>query len=127
VIVGPSDDPAEIKALQTANEALTQLANRKAPFTSRGDNSGTHKKELALWQHTGIDPTNHSGTWYRETGSGMGATLNIAIGMNAYALTDRATWIKFKNRAQHKILFDGDEQLFNQYGVTLVNSTMANH
>jgi len=124
VIVGPAADPAEIKSIKTANEALTQLANRKTLFASRGDNSGTHKKELALWQRTGIDPTNDSGTWYRETGSGMGATLNIAIGMNA---SDRATWIKFKNRAQHQILFEGDEQLFNQYGVTLVNSKKCPH
>jgi len=127
VIVGPSNDPAEIKSRKTANEALAQLANSNTIFTSRGDNSGTHKKELALWQLTNVDPTKDSGKWYRETGSGMGATLNIAIGMNAYALTDRATWIKFKNRGQHEILFEGDEQLFNQYGVTLVNSKKCPH
>ena len=90
-------------------------------FASRGDDSGTHKKEQTLWQAAGVDPSVASGDWYRETGSGMGATLNTAIGMNAYVMTDRATWISFANKGDFEILVEGDEALFNQYGVILVN------
>ncbi len=121
IIVGPAEDPANIHGLTDATTALTKIAANKSIFASRGDNSGTHKKEVQLWNKTSIDPTDNSGKWYRETGSGMGATLNISIGMGAYALTDRATWINFKNRANHQILVEGDDQLFNQYGVTVIN------
>jgi tungstate transport system substrate-binding protein len=121
VIVGPADDPAAIAGSGDAGAALTAIRDAGAPFASRGDDSGTHKKELALWQAAGIDPAAESGGWYRETGSGMGATLNIAVGMGAYALTDRATWIAFGNKGDHKILAEGDPALFNQYGVILVN------
>ncbi|MCB1753566.1 MAG: substrate-binding domain-containing protein [Gammaproteobacteria bacterium] len=127
VIVGPSSDPAGIRGMQDAKAALKKIAGSKALFASRGDNSGTHKKEVALWKAAGIDPTGASGTWYRETGSGMGATLNTASGMSAYTLTDRGTWISFKNRGDLRILAEGDADLFNQYGVILVNPAKHPH
>ncbi len=121
VIVGPESDPAEIAQSNNTTDALIKIAEVNALFASRGDNSGTHKKEQKLWAQANVDTKPHNGKWYRETGSGMGATLNTAVGMNAYTLTDRATWISFKNRQQHKILFEGDAELYNQYGVILVN------
>ena len=121
IIVGPAHDPASIKGSSEASEALRQIASTEAIFASRGDDSGTHKAELRLWRDSMIDPTEASGKWYRETGSGMGATLNIAVGMNAYALTDRATWTKFGNKGDFQIHVEGDQKLFNQYGVILVN------
>ena len=121
VIVGPDSDPAGIEGMGDATAALKKIAGTKAPFASRGDDSGTHKKELSLWKAADVDVTNASGDWYRETGSGMGATLNTAAGMGAYALTDRATWISFKNKGELAILTEGDDRLFNQYGVILVN------
>jgi len=121
IIVGPGADPADIRGSEDVTSALTQIAHAKARFASRSDDSGTHKKEMALWLAAGIDPTGASGDWYRETGSGMGATLNTGIGMHAYILTDRATWISFKNKQQHTIMVEGDDTLFNQYGVILVN------
>ncbi len=121
IIVGPATDPASIDGNQNARIALTTIAESKALFASRGDDSGTHKKEQALWKAASIDPTQASGSWYRETGSGMGATLNVGVGMGAYVMTDRATWISFKNKQDFKIMVKGDKALFNQYGVTLVN------
>lgn len=121
VIVGPAKDPAGVAGLPDPLEALGKIATSKTVFASRGDDSGTHKKELALWKASGIDPTKDSGGWYREMGSGMGATLNAAVGMSAYTMTDRATWIAFKNKADFKIVVEGDARLFNQYGVILVN------
>jgi tungstate transport system substrate-binding protein len=121
VIVGPKSDPAGIKGMKDAGAALATIAKKKATFASRGDDSGTHKKEKSLWKGAGVDPTKASGTWYRETGSGMGATLNAGVGMGAYALTDRATWISFKNKGNFEIMVEGDPDLFNQYGVILVN------
>ena len=121
VIVGPPDDPAQISGLEKTGKALRKIAGAKALFASRGDDSGTHKKEILLWQNAGIDPEPASGKWYRETGSGMGATLNIGLGMGAYVLTDRATWINFKNKGDFKIQVEGDGALFNQYGVILVS------
>lgn len=121
IIVGPPADPAKISGLKDAPAALAKIANAKAPFASRGDNSGTHKKEVRLWKAARTDPVKASGSWYRETGSGMGATLNTAIGMNAYTLTDRGTWISFKNRGDFKIHVQGGKALFNQYGIVLVN------
>ncbi|MFT5415981.1 MAG: tungstate transport system substrate-binding protein, partial [Gammaproteobacteria bacterium] len=96
-------------------------------FASRGDDSGTHKKERALWAVAGIDVDAASGRWYRETGSGMGATLNIATGIGGYVLADRATWISFKNKRGHEVLVEGDPQLFNQYGIILVNPERHPH
>ncbi len=121
IIVGPPDDPAGIAGSEDAALAFATIAAAGVPFASRGDNSGTHKKEIALWNEAGVDPTVASGTWYRETGSGMGATLNAAVGMSAYTMTDRGTWISFKNKGNHEILVEGDPNLFNQYGVILVN------
>ncbi len=117
VIVGPKDDPARIIDEATAKGALDKIAQAKAPFASRADDSGTHKKEIDLWQLAGKDPRPASGTWYLETGSGMGATLNLAVEKQAYTLTDRATWIAFANKQDHRILFEGDTALFNQYGI----------
>ena len=103
------------------------ISERRAVFASRGDNSGTHKLELSLWEKNQLDVSKVSGTWYREVGAGMGATLNIAAGMNAYTLVDRATWSSFKNKAAHKILFQGDPILFNQYGVIAVSPRRHPH
>lgn len=121
VIVGPPGDPARVAGMTDAITALAKIAKSGAVFASRGDDSGTHKKEMALWRMAGIDPVIDSGGWYRETGSGMGATLNVAVGMDAYALTDRGTWISFSNRGEHGVLVESDDDLFNQYGVILVN------
>ena len=121
VIVGPAADPAGIAGSNDAVAAMKTIANKKSLFASRGDNSGTHKKEVSLWKAAAVDTAANSGNWYRETGSGMGATLNTAVGMGAYALTDRATWISFKNKGDYKIVVEGDKGLFNQYGVILVN------
>jgi tungstate transport system substrate-binding protein len=121
IIVGPPADPAGITGSSDAGAALQKIAESGALFASRGADSGTHKKELALWQAATVDPSGASGDWYRETGSGMGATLNAAVGMNAYVMTDRATWISFENKGDFQIAVEGDEALFNQYGVILAN------
>ena len=121
VLVGPASDPAGVAGSEDIVEALTIIADRQLPFASRGDDSGTHKAELRLWNAAEIDAQSDSGTWYRETGSGMGATLNVATGMGAYVLTDRATWIAFGNKGNYQIAVEGDDRLFNQYGVILVN------
>jgi tungstate transport system substrate-binding protein len=121
IIVGPPTDPAKVAGTKDAVSALKAIAESKAIFVSRGDKSGTHKKEKQLWQAAGVNPTGESGTWYRETGSGMGATLNAAVGMDAYTMTDRGTWISFKNKGDFLILVEGDNALFNQYGVILVS------
>ena len=120
VVVGPEQDPANVAGLPV-DAALRAIAETRAPFASRGDDSGTHKKELSLWADAGVDAVAASGSWYRETGTGMGATINIAVGMDAYALTDRATWIAHDNKGGLRILVEGDDRLFNQYGVILVN------
>ena len=121
VVVGPADDPAGIQGVGDVTAALEEIAQSQSVFVSRGDDSGTHKAELRLWAASDADPAEASGTWYRETGSGMGATLNIAVGMGGYALTDRATWIAFGNKGQHEVLVEGDPRLFNQYGIIVVN------
>lgn len=122
VVVGPANDPAGVTGSNSVSESLEKIAAAQALFASRGDDSGTHKAELRLWKATSVNPDESSGTWYRETGSGMGATLNIAVGMGAYAMTDRATWTKFGNKGDFQIHVEGDTRLFNQYGVILVNS-----
>ena len=127
VLVGPKADPAGVRDAADTSDALARIAAANSPFTSRGDNSGTHKKERELWQVAEVDVSTQSGSWYRETGSGMGATLNTAAGMDAYALTDRATWFKFKNRGTLEILAEDDERMFNQYGVILVNPARHPH
>ena len=127
IIVGPQNDPAKIKGSKSIENVFKKIAERKFPFASRGDDSGTNKKELSLWKAASINLNYASGNWYRETGGGMGATLNIASGMNAYTLTDRATWLSFKNKGDLKLLFENDEKLFNQYGITLVNPIKFSH
>jgi tungstate transport system substrate-binding protein len=124
VIVGPADDPAGIAGGDDAVAAFTAIAASQSTFASRGDGSGTHMAELALWDEAGIAP---SGDWYRELGSGMGATLNTAAQMPAYALADRATWISFRNRGPLEIVLEGDGRLFNQYGVILVDPERHQH
>ncbi len=121
IFVGSPSDAAAIDGGKSAVVGLTKIAASQAKFASRGDNSGTHKKEMALWEQAGLDPRLQSGSWYLETGSGMGATLNAAVGSGAYAMTDRATWISFKNKQDFKILIEGDDMLFNQYGIIAVN------
>ncbi len=124
VIVGPAADPAGIAGGRDAAEALRRIAAARAPFASRGDESGTHRKERALWAAARQAP---AGNWYRETGSGMGATLNVAAGMAAYALSDRATWAAFGNKADLRVLVEGDPALFNPYGAILVNPARHPH
>lgn len=124
VIVGPATDPAGVRGAKTAVQALQRIAGAGAVFTSRGDDSGTHKKERELWVSAGIAP---AGEWYRETGAGMGTTLNIAVAMGAYVLTDRGTWITFGNMQDHELLMSGDPALFNPYGVILVNPARHSH
>ncbi len=126
IIVGPKADPAKAKGKDVL-AGLKAIAAAKAPFASRADKSGTHAAEMRYWKAAGIDPTVDKTTWYRETGSGMGPTLNTASAMNAYALTDRGTWLSFKNRGELVILVEGDQRLFNQYGVMLVNPAKHPH
>ena len=126
VIVGPKADPAKVGGSKDVSAALKSIAAAKAPFVSRGDDSGTHKSEQALWKAAGIDPTTGDG-WYRAIGQGMGATLNTAAAVNGYAMTDRATWLSFKNRGDLDVLVEGDKRLFNQYGVMLVNPAKFAH
>ena len=127
IIVGPKNDPANIKELKHAADAFKIISQSKVPFISRGDDSGTHKKEVELWSMAQVDAAKYSGDWYREAGAGMGATLNIANGMNAYTMTDRGTWLSFKNRDDLALLFENDPPLFNQYGVILVNPKRHGH
>jgi tungstate transport system substrate-binding protein len=126
VIVGPSTDPAGIRGLKDARKGFAQIAAAEAPFVSRGDDSGTNRMELRLWKSAGIRPGPHSG-WYRDLGQGMGPTLNIAAAMDAYTLTDRATWANFKNRRSLEILSEGDPALFNPYSSILVNPVKWPH
>ncbi|MCJ7451594.1 MAG: substrate-binding domain-containing protein, partial [Steroidobacteraceae bacterium] len=121
VLIGPASDPARIAGGQDITVALKAILAAKAPFVSRGDRSGTNAAELRLWSEAGIDIAASKGSWYRETGAGMGATLNTASAMNAYVLSDRGTWLAFRNRGDLEILVQGDKRLFNQYGVMLVN------
>jgi tungstate transport system substrate-binding protein len=121
VLIGPKSDPAKVGGGKDIVVALTKLETAHAPFVSRGDRSGTHMAELALWKTAGIDIDKSKGSWYRDVGQGMGPALNTAAAMNAYILADRGTWLAFKNRLDLTILVEGDKRLFNQYGVMLVN------
>jgi tungstate transport system substrate-binding protein len=121
VLIGPKQDPAQVAGGKDIVAALKKIAAARAPFASRGDDSGTDKAEKRLWQDAGVDVKAASGTWYRETGSGMGPTLNTAAAMDAYTLSDRGTWLNFRNRQDLTIAVEGDRRLFNQYGVMLVN------
>src|SRR6059058_2725978 len=120
VLIGPKDDPAGVKG-RDIEIALKTIQTKGASFVSRGDRSGTHAAELGLWKQAGIDITAGKGPWYREIGQGMGAALNTAGAMNGYVLSDRGTWISFRNRGDLAIVVEGDKRLFNQYGVMLVN------
>lgn len=121
VLIGPAADPAGIKGSKDIVAALQAIQKKGAPFVSRGDKSGTHAAELALWKQAGIDLDTAKGPWYREIGQGMGAALNMASSSNAYVLSDRGTWLSFKNPGDLVISVEGDRRLFNQYGVILVN------
>ena len=130
ILIGPQDDPAGIAAATDIDDALRRITASRASFASRGDRSGTHKKELALWSSFGTVPKALPGSWYQETGSGMGATLNFAVQSDSYTLTDRATWLAFANKFQHRILFEDDPALFNQYGIVTLSTDhcpQANH
>jgi tungstate transport system substrate-binding protein len=118
VLVGPASDPAGIGKAKSAGTALKRIAEHQAGFISRGDDSGTHKKELGLWQQSGVNP---AGNWYREVGQGMGKVLQIASEMDAYTLTDRGTWLAYQAKSPLKIAFEGDPLLFNPYGIIAVN------
>jgi tungstate transport system substrate-binding protein len=121
VLIGPKSDPAKVSDGKDILDALKKIKAAGAPFVSRGDRSGTHIAELDLWKQAGIDIAAEKGPWYRDTGQGMGPALNTASAMNAYILSDRGTWISFKNRGELAIAVEGDKRLFNQYGVMLVN------
>jgi tungstate transport system substrate-binding protein len=121
ILIGPTSDPARVSGGKDIVVALLRISASQAPFVSRGDRSGTHMAELALWKEAGVDIDKARGPWYRDTGQGMGPALNIAASMGAYILADRGTWLAFKNRGDLTILVEGDKRLFNQYGVMLVN------
>ncbi len=121
VLIGPKSDPAKISGGRDILEGLRKIKAANAPFVSRGDRSGTHIAELDLWKLAGIDIVVDRGSWYRDTGQGMGPALNTAAAMNAYVLSDRGTWLSFKNRGELRIVVEGDQRLFNQYGIMLVN------
>ena len=127
ILVGPKSDPAKVGGTKDIVAALQKVKAAQAPFASRGDKSGTHFAELELWKLADVDIAKDKGPWYRDTGSGMGPTLNTAAGMDAYALTDRGTWLSFKNRGDLVISVEGDQRLFNQYGVMLVNPAKYPH
>ncbi|MFV8834428.1 substrate-binding domain-containing protein [Aquisalimonas sp.] len=124
VLVGPADDPADVAGADSALDAFRRIADGEHPFTSRGDDSGTHRAERNLWHDAGIQPR---GRWYRELGSGMGGTLNTAAAMDAYTYADRATWTAFGNRQNLTLLFDGDDVMFNQYGSLLLDGDRHPH
>ena len=124
IVIGPEDDPANVASASTVAEALSLISQAGALFVSRGDDSGTHKKELRLWQDAGLTP---DPSWYREIGSGMGATLRMTIEIQGYTISDRATWLAFADKRDATILFEGDPPLFNQYGVIVVNPKRHPH
>ncbi|MCF2523124.1 extracellular solute-binding protein [Bradyrhizobium sp. G127] len=121
VLIGPKSDPAGVSGSKDIVAALKTIQGKALPFVSRGDKSGTHSAELALWKQAGVDLETAKGPWYREIGQGMGAALNTAGAMNAYVISDRGTWLSFKNPGDLVIAVEGDKRLFNQYGVILVN------
>lgn len=127
VLIGPQADPAGVKGTQDITAALRKIVDAKAPFISRGDNSGTHIAELNLWKEANLDLRQAKGSWYRDIGQGMGPALNTASASDAYVLSDRATWLSFKNRGNLTIVVEGDQRLFNQYGIVLVNPAKHPH
>jgi tungstate transport system substrate-binding protein len=127
VLIGPKSDAARIAGSKDVLDALRRIKSAASPFVSRGDRSGTHMAEIELWRMAGIGIEKDRGPWYRDTGQGMGPALNTASSMNSYILADRGTWISFKNRGDLAILVEGDQRLFNQYGVILVNPEKHKH
>ncbi|MDW3094886.1 MAG: substrate-binding domain-containing protein [Gammaproteobacteria bacterium] len=127
ILIGPKSDPAAVLETSDVIEALQKISQTQSIFVSRGDDSGTHIKELLLWNMASVDAVKDSGTWYREAGAGMGATLNTAVSMNGYAITDRATWISFGNKQNHVLVLGGDPPLHNQYSIIAVNPTKHPH
>ncbi len=127
VIVGPKADPAKIRGISNVKEALLRIKAARAQFLSRGDDSGTHKKELSLWALAGENMKTFSAKWYRRTGSGMGATLNTGAGLDAYVLVDRGTWLSFKNKQNLELLMQGDPPMHNQYGFLIINKKRHPH
>lgn len=127
IIAGPREDPLNIRKEDSVERVLTLIYKNKMPFVSRGDESGTHKKEMELWTLLGVDVQQYSGSWYHETGAGMGTTLNIANGMGAYVLADRGTWLSFKNRNGLTLLFENDPLLHNQYSIIEINPERHPH
>jgi len=127
VLAGPKADPAKVAGTKDIAAALKAIADAKAPFVSRGDKSGTHAAELRYFKLASVDPLEGKGSWYRETGSGMGPALNTASSMNAYILADRGTWLSFRNRGDLTVVVEGDKRLFNPYGVMLVNPAKHPH
>ena len=121
VLIGPKSDPAHVQGTKDVAVAFRKIKEARAPFVSRGDRSGTHFAELEIWRLAGIDIAREKGAWYRDTGQGMGPALNTAAAMNAHILSDRGTWLSFKNRGDLVIAVEGDRRLYNQYGVMLVN------
>ncbi len=126
IILGSEDDPLGLSEADSVEDMLTLLSTGDAIFVSRGDDSGTNKKELQLWASIGVTPDPNSG-WYRETGSGMGATIRVAVELGAYTMSDRATWIAYENKGDTKIVYEGDPPLFNQYGIIMVNPEVHPH
>jgi len=124
IILGPTRDPAEVRDMGNAAEALKAIANRRASFVSRGDDSGTHKKEKALWKQAGLSP---EGRWYREVGQGMGAVITMSDDMQAYTLADRGTYLSMKSKIALQVLVEGDPELFNPYGIIAVNPAKHPH
>lgn len=127
VVVGPESDPANVLQANNVKQALQSISQTQSIFVSRGDDSGTHIKELSLWTLASVDAVKDSGTWYREAGAGMGATLNTTVSMNGYTITDRATWISFGNKQNHVLVLEGDPPLHNQYSVIAVNPAKHSH
>jgi tungstate transport system substrate-binding protein len=127
ILVGPKADPSHVAGGKDIVAAFRRIAEGKAPFVARGDDSGTSKAELRLWKEAGIDPKTAGTGWYRDTGSGMGPTLNTAAAMDGYTLSDRGTWLSFKNKQNLTMVVEGDRRLFNQYGVMLVNPARHPH
>ena len=127
VLAGPKADPAKVAGTKDITAALKAIADAKAPFVSRGDKSGTHAAELRYFKLANVDPLDGKGSWYRETGSGMGPALNTASSMNAYILADRGTWLSFRNRGDLIVVVEGDKRMFNPYGVMLVNPAKHPH
>lgn len=127
VLVGPASDSAAVEGAKSVLEAFQRIASAKALFVSRGDDSGTHRAELRFWRTAGLEPKTDGGNWYRETGSGMGPTLNMAVELGAYVLADRATWANFRNQAEHRIVLENEASLHNPYSVILVNPEKHPH